>query len=95
MYSKIRIDPNNVESSGAESLADLLLEIGNDLVQKRQLEIGVKWLERSYDALAQCDLDQLSRDAGELKLSITQSLGNANQTLEFSLRNTDPPKCEV
>jgi hypothetical protein len=61
-------DPNT-----AESLADVLFEMGKDLLQKKQYGIGSKWLERAFDILTSQELDRLSMDASELKMSIAES----------------------
>lgn len=61
--------------STAESLADLLYEIGKGLLEQRKYELGIRWLERAHDAVGIHDLEMLSAEAGELRLSIMQSIG--------------------
>ena len=61
-------DPNT-----AESLADTLYEIGKDLLLKKQYEMASKWLERALEALTGQELDRLSMDASELRMSILES----------------------
>lgn len=58
----------------AESLADVLYEIGKDFLQREQYPLAIKWLERSYEILNAQELDRLSIDASELRTSIMQSL---------------------
>lgn len=77
MYTKIESSINSLDPSAGESYADLLLEMGKDLSGNNQFDIGLKWLERAYDVLGAQDLDRLSSDAGELRLSIIQSLGQS------------------
>lgn len=62
-------DPNT-----AESLADVLYEMGKDLLGKKQYKSAAKWLDRSLEILTSQELDRLSMDASELKLSIAESL---------------------
>jgi hypothetical protein len=66
--SKEIFDPNT-----AESLADVLDEIGKGLLAKRQYDLATKWLERAREVLAGQELDRLSMDASELRNSITES----------------------
>ncbi|KAF2090252.1 SPO22-domain-containing protein [Saccharata proteae CBS 121410] len=77
MFSKSALAANRVGASTAEALADMLYEIGKDLLSKRQYELAVKWLERAYDIIGEQDLDGLSSDAGELRLSIMHNLVRA------------------
>jgi hypothetical protein len=58
----------------AESLADVLYEMGKDLLHKQQHQLAVKWLDRSYEVLNGQELDRLSIDASELRTSIMQTL---------------------
>ena len=59
----------------AEDIADLLYEMGKDFLGKRNYETAVLWLERAYDILGEHDLEVLSAEVGELRLSIMQSIG--------------------
>ncbi|KAI9746996.1 MAG: hypothetical protein M4579_007543, partial [Chaenotheca gracillima] len=74
MFAKAAISSQKVDAATAESLADLLLEIGRELLAKKQFESAAKWLERSYDALMSQDQERLSLEAGELRLCISQSM---------------------
>ena len=42
---------------------------------KKQFELSTRWLERSLDVLDRQELENLSDDAGELRLAIMQLLG--------------------
>jgi hypothetical protein len=77
MFSKCVISGNQLDPATTESISDLLYEIGKDLLNQKQYELAVKWLERSHDVLGEQELEKLSVDAGELKLSILQSLSTA------------------
>lgn len=65
------------DPSTAESLADVLFEMGTDLLAKQQYPMAVKWLERADEVLNGQELDLLSVDAEELRKSILQSLTKA------------------
>jgi hypothetical protein len=74
MYQKIAPSLAAYDSTSAEELADALYEIGKDIYAKKQYNVAVCWLERAYDALSEQELERLSDDAGELRLSIMQVL---------------------
>jgi hypothetical protein len=59
----------------AENLADLFYEIGKQALTTRNYEVAVSWLERAFNMLGEQDFGMLDPEAGELRLSIMQSLG--------------------
>ena len=61
-------DPNTTES-----LADILFEIGKGLLYSKQYHMAVKWLERAFDIINGPEIDQLSVDAGELRISVMEA----------------------
>ncbi|RFU28018.1 hypothetical protein B7463_g8334, partial [Scytalidium lignicola] len=67
-YKRI-LDPDT-----AESLADTLYEIGKDLLIKKQYQLAAKWLDRALDIFNSQELDRLSIDSSELRISVIQSL---------------------
>lgn len=75
MYSRVEENIQWLQAAIAEKLADLLYEIGKDLAQRKHFASSVKWLERSHNIINMHDLDKLGQDAGEVKQSITQTLG--------------------
>jgi hypothetical protein len=75
MFSKIKLMHCTIPSSTAEIFADLMYEMGKDLLRKRNYELAVRWLERAYDVIGEQELEMLSSEAGELRLSIMQSIG--------------------
>ncbi|KAF2762127.1 SPO22-domain-containing protein [Pseudovirgaria hyperparasitica] len=81
MFSKGGHPVGSLDPGAAESFADLLLEIGKDCLCRKQYDLAVRWLERSHDVLSAQDVDQLSADSVELRLSILQSLVKALHTL--------------
>lgn len=77
MYSKSMKAKHIFDPGTAESLADVLYEMGKDLLVKQKYEMAVKWLERAGEVLDGQELDRLSMDALELRNSILQSLTKA------------------
>lgn len=74
MFNKSMSSKHFFDASTAESLADVLYEMGKDLLGKKQYTLAVKWLDRAYNVLVEQELDRLSMDASELRLSIMESL---------------------
>ncbi|RMZ74395.1 transcription factor [Pyrenophora seminiperda CCB06] len=74
MFSKCKQLMTSLTSAAAEGLADLLYEIGKGALAKRNYEIASLWLERAYDVLGEQDLEMLSPEVGELRLSTMQSI---------------------
>jgi hypothetical protein len=72
MYNKAFLPERPLDPKTAENLADLLFEMGRDLLGKRQYDLAVKWLDRSFAVLNSQELDKLSIDAIELRTSIIQ-----------------------
>jgi hypothetical protein len=75
MFMKCRELGKSFNATTTEQLADLLYEIGKAALVKRDYEVASRWLERAYDVLGEQDLDMLSPEIGELRLSTMQSLG--------------------
>lgn len=61
-----------------ESFADAMFEIGKNLASKSNFPMATKWLERSYDVINTQEIEELSRQAVELRLAILQALVNAH-----------------
>lgn len=75
MYNKAGLSAPSVrqlDPGTAESLADLLFEMGKEMHNKKQYELAVKWLERAYNIIESQELDKLSIDASHLRTSIIQ-----------------------
>jgi hypothetical protein len=75
MYAKCKKLTDALTPTLAETLADLLYEIGKDNFKKRSYETAIRWLERAYDTLAEQDMELLSPEASELRLSTMHSIG--------------------
>jgi hypothetical protein len=74
MFAKCKQLTRSFTPSTAENLADLFYEIGKSMLVKHMFELAVRWLERAYDVLGEQDIEILSSEAGELRLSIMQSI---------------------
>ncbi|KAI2473487.1 meiosis protein SPO22/ZIP4 like-domain-containing protein [Annulohypoxylon bovei var. microspora] len=85
LYEKVLDGKTDTDPLSAENLADSLFEIGKDLAEKKNLPLAVKWLQRAYEVINAQDLEQLSREAIELRLAISQALVRA-------YLNTDTPE---
>ncbi|KAI1417997.1 meiosis protein SPO22/ZIP4 like-domain-containing protein [Hypoxylon sp. FL1857] len=76
-YDKLLDCQNPKDPISAENLADSCFEIGRDLTAKKNFSLAPKWLERAYESINTQDLEQLSREAIELRLAISQALVRA------------------
>ncbi|KAI1006471.1 hypothetical protein K3495_g1756 [Podosphaera aphanis] len=74
MFRKSTSSGPSLDPNMAENLADVLYEMGRDLFNKRQYRMAVKWLNRAFEVINGQELDKLSKDASELRLSILQTL---------------------
>jgi hypothetical protein len=78
MFTKCKQLTSTLTPSTAETLADVLYEVGKDHLSKRNYEMAVRWLERAYEALGEQDLELLSPAAGELRLSTMHNTGTGS-----------------
>ncbi|OTA88788.1 hypothetical protein M434DRAFT_23602 [Hypoxylon sp. CO27-5] len=76
-YEKLLGCQNPNDPVSAENLADSCFEIGKDLTAKKNFSLAPKWLERAYESINTQNLEQLSREAIELRLTISQALVRA------------------
>ena len=74
MLAKLSPAKDDIDTTRAEELADLLFEIGNDLIKKSLWTNALPWLEVAFDTLAEHSRESLSSDAGELRMSIMHSM---------------------
>ncbi|KAF2659423.1 SPO22-domain-containing protein [Lophiostoma macrostomum CBS 122681] len=84
MFAKCKPQKYAIDPSISESLGDLLYEIGKGLLGTRNYELAAHWLERAHDVLGEQDMEKLSHEAGELRLSIMQSTVQAYMKLRSS-----------
>jgi hypothetical protein len=82
MFAKCKQLVNASTPATAESIADLLYEIGKDSLTKRNYELAVRWLERAHDVLGEKDMELLSTEAGELRLSTMHGIGERSSELQ-------------
>ena len=75
MFTKCKGLSQFYTSSLVENITDLFYEIGSDLLDKRNHESAVQWFERAYEILGAQEFETLSAEAGELRLSVMQSIG--------------------
>ncbi len=74
MYSKIELLRSSFDTRTAETVADVLFEIGKDLSSRRDYPVGVKWLDRARETIYCADVEKLSRDGVELRVAVIQAL---------------------
>ncbi|RAL61514.1 hypothetical protein DID88_009553 [Monilinia fructigena] len=74
MFNKSKASKHLFDHATTESLSDTLYEMGKALLEKEQHTLAVKWLERAYEVLNGDELDKLSVDATELRISIIETL---------------------
>jgi Meiosis protein SPO22/ZIP4 like len=72
MFNNASLSERDLDPNQAESVADLLFEMGRELLGKKHYEMAAKWLERAYSVINGQELDRLSADASELRTSIIQ-----------------------
>ena len=77
MYKKSISSKESFDPHTAESLADVLYEMGKDMLGRQQYPLAVKWLDRAYEVLTGQEVDRLSIDASELRISIIEALVKA------------------
>lgn len=82
MYKKAAFPDKTIDSDTAESLADLLFEMGKDFFKNNQYELADKWLERASSVMAAQEIDKLSTDATNLQTSIIQTRVQALLAIE-------------
>ncbi|KFY45185.1 hypothetical protein V494_01110 [Pseudogymnoascus sp. VKM F-4513 (FW-928)] len=82
MYKKAAISDTALSPDAAESLADLLYEMGTDFFKKKQHELADKWLERASRIITAQEIDKLSTDATNLQTSIIQARVHALLAIE-------------
>ncbi|KAI9644262.1 Transcription factor [Ciborinia camelliae] len=92
MFNKSMSSKQLFDHSTTESLSDTLYEMGKALLEKKQHTLAAKWLGRAYDVLSGDELDKLSADATELRISIIEKLIKAlleTKTIESIQRARD------
>ncbi|KAL5114846.1 sporulation-specific protein 22 [Pleosporales sp. CAS-2024a] len=81
MYTKCKQLTGTTTPSSAEALADVLYEMGKDSLMKLNYEIAARWLERAYDSLCEQDIEMISPEGSELRLSTMHGIVQAYMKL--------------
>ena len=89
MFEKSTSERELFTPSTLESLADVLYEIGKDLLEKERFAQAETWLGRAYGLLNGPELDRLSMDANELRVSIMQSLVKTHMAQAQALNSSE------
>ena len=95
MYAKCTQIGTNLYPDAAESVADLLYEIGKQALTKRNYEAATKWLGRSYVVLGEEDIGILSPEANELRLCVLQGLGRSFRRKALADELTGPVQANL
>ncbi|KAM0349825.1 hypothetical protein ACHAPU_003659 [Fusarium lateritium] len=74
MFSKADALLRHLDPSPAEQLADTFYCIGSDLSSKNDHEMALKWLRRAFDLINNQELERLSTEGLELRISIHHEL---------------------
>jgi Meiosis protein SPO22/ZIP4 like len=69
-FARVRITPTTIEN-----MVDLLLEIGSSLLHKGCCDMAVVWLRRARELLEKQHLEELSLDAGEMRMNLLHTYG--------------------
>ena len=77
MFSKAEALSSSLSPSAAEKLADLLFRVGESSLHRKDFPMAIKWVQRAYDMLNDQELEKMSRDAVELRLTVAQVLVTA------------------
>ncbi|KAG9232181.1 meiosis protein SPO22/ZIP4 like-domain-containing protein [Amylocarpus encephaloides] len=82
MYKNAQSTQRTFDPVTAENLADVLFEMGNKFLATQDYPMAVKWLDRSLEVLSGQELERLSMDASELRITIIQSAVKARLQLK-------------
>lgn len=77
LFAKCKQITRVLTPNATEKLTDLFFEIGRDALMKHNYETAIRWLERAQDVLGEQDLELLSPENSELRLSVMQSIAQA------------------
>ena len=74
MYAKANSIADTLDVTSTENLADVLLEIGKSLFKRGDFPGALYWLDGAYEELSKHDMESMSGEAGDLKVSIMHHL---------------------
>lgn len=64
----------NIKPKSVEKIADGIFHVGKGLLSKNDFAMAEKWLQRAWDLINGPQLQQMSRDAVELRMAILQAM---------------------
>ncbi|PKS07050.1 hypothetical protein jhhlp_005647 [Lomentospora prolificans] len=73
MYRKAEDTLKSLDPRPAENLCAVLFEIGRASLEQKDFSLATKWLERAYGVINNQELEDLSRNGVELRLTIVQA----------------------
>ena len=82
MYAKINSIADTLDVTSTENLADVLLEIGKSMFKRGDSPSALYWLDGAYEELSKHDMESMSGEAGDLKVSIMHHLVKVLMRLE-------------
>lgn len=65
---------SRIKPAASEKIGDSLFQIGKGLLSKHDYPIAEKWLQRAWDVILGQPLQDMSRDAVELRMAVFQAL---------------------
>lgn len=77
MFSQADDLLERLQPKSTEKVADVLYDMGKGLLSREDFPMAVKWLERAWDVINGQQLQDLPRDAVELRVAILQALVTA------------------
>lgn len=78
---------DKIKPATSEKIIDIYFQIGKSMLSKEDFSMAEKWLQRAWDSLHGQRLQELPRDAVELRMAILQSLVTALLGLRTSESN--------
>ncbi len=85
MYAKMEQESRgSSDARTAETVADLLFNVGKDLSLRKDTAMAVKWLGRAHETIYCADVEELSREGIELRVAVTEALVTALLALDMA-----------
>lgn len=71
---KIEDSLKNTKPKSVEKIVDSIFHVGKGLLSKQDFAMAEKWLQRAWDTINSQQLQDMSRDAIELRMAILQAM---------------------
>jgi hypothetical protein len=84
MFAKATPNFNSLDTTTGEELAEVLFEIGNELLPQADIETALLWLKRSYDVISRHNSLRLSSEVVDLRFHILQRYSEFDYSVEVS-----------